>query len=219
MEYMERIEVAIKAKLTNKYSLNHGFFWYKNETLYADKTIHFFINKEIANSFIAPQEGFLKSFKFNYKDEGSPPSNMALETLSLGKISRLYKELSNDVEKVQIALEFNCSSSILTSWLIYLTNVRNVCAHHSRLWNKKITADRPTIPFREKFKFNGTMTNDFNTTMYGIISIINRLLISFNSENHFIEKIDSLIDEYSIKTELMGFPEDWKMNAHWRKEL
>lgn len=218
MEYMERIEVAVKAKLTNKYGLNHGFFWYTNDALYVDKAIHYSINSEIAETFVNPQEGFLKSFKFNYKDEPSPPSNMALETLTLGKLSRLYKGLDNGVEKIEIASEFNCISSTLTSWLIYLTNVRNVCAHHSRLWNKKITADRPFIPSRKDYKFNGTMTEDFNTTMYGIISIINRLLLSFNPENRFIEKIESLIEEYSIETKLMGFPENWKNEAHWYKE-
>ena len=143
---------------------------------------------------------------------------MAFETLTLGKLSRLYKGLNNDAEKVEIASEFNCVSSLLTSWLIYLTNVRNVCAHHSRLWNKKITADRPTIPSREKFKFNGTMTDDFNTTMYGIVSIMNKLLLSFNPENRFILKIENLIEEYSIDATLMGFPADWKTEAHWYKE-
>lgn len=218
IEYMERIEVAVKAKLTNKYSVNHGFFWYTNDALFANKEIFYNINTEIAETFAEPQEGFLKSFKFNYNSEPSPPSNMALETLTLGKVSRLYKGLNNNAEKVEIANEFNLVSSLLTSWLVYLTNVRNVCAHHSRLWNKKITADRPTIPGRDKFKFNGTMTDDFNTTMYGIISIMNKLLMSFNPENHFILKIEKLIEEYSINAILMGFPEDWKTEAHWYKE-
>jgi len=218
IEYMERIEVAVKAKLTNKYSINHGFFWYKNDALFADKEIYYNINTEIAETFVEPQEGFLKSFKFNYKSEPSPPSNMALETLTLGKLSRLYKGLHNNAEKIEIANEFNLVSSLLTSWLVYLTNVRNVCAHHSRLWNKKITADRPTVPGREKFRFNGTMTDDFNTTMYGIISIMNKLLISFNPENRFTLKIENLIEEYSINATLMGFPEDWKTEAHWYKE-
>jgi abortive infection bacteriophage resistance protein len=218
IEYMERIEVAVKAKLTNMYSLSYGFFWYTKEELFADREIFHNINEEIAKTFENPQEGFLKSFKFNYKSEPCPPSNMALETLTLGKLSKLYKGLKNDEEKVEIATEFNLVSSLLTSWLVYLTNVRNVCAHHSRLWNKKITADRPTIPSREKFKFNGTMTNDFNTTMYGVISIINKVLLSFNPENHFILKIENLINEYSVDVSLMGFPEDWKTEAHWYKE-
>lgn len=62
------------------------------------------------------------------------------------------------------------------------------------------------------------MTTDFNTTMYGIASMINRLLFTINPNNSFIHKIESLIDEYSINTSLMGFPADWKTNAHWHKE-
>lgn len=218
IEYMERIEIAVKAKLTNKYSSAYGFFWYTQNDLFADTEIFYNINKEISESFEDPQEGFLKSFKYNYSSEVSPPSNMALETLTLGKLSRLYKGLKNNEQKIEIANEFNSVSSTLSSWLIYLTNVRNVCAHHSRLWNKKITADRPFIPSRERYKFNGTMTNDFNTTIYGVISIINRLLMSFNSENRFIEKIESLIEEYSIDTNFMGFPTNWKTEAHWYNE-
>lgn len=35
-EYLERIEVAMRAKLTNYFSLNHGFFWLRNKDLFAD---------------------------------------------------------------------------------------------------------------------------------------------------------------------------------------
>jgi abortive infection bacteriophage resistance protein len=86
---------------------------------------------------------------------------MALETLTMGKLTRLYKALKNDTEKMQIASDFNLPSSILTSWIIYLTNVRNICAHHARLWNKRVTADQPLIPSREKYKFKGEITSNF----------------------------------------------------------
>lgn len=218
IEYMERIEIAVKAKLTNKYSLRDGFFWYTKKELYADANIYMTVNEKIAKAFAQPQEGFLKAYKFKYPSEPSPPSNMALETLTLGNLSRLYKGLDNNEIKIEIATEFGLASSTLTSWLIYLTNVRNICAHHSRLWNKKITADRPSIPNRKNYKFNGTMTNDFNTTMYGVISIMNRLLLSFNPDNRFILKIEKLIAEYAIDTFFMGFPANWKTDAHWHKE-
>lgn len=215
IEYLERIEVALRAKMTNQYSLEYGFFWYRDDSLYADKDTHELINGEIEKSFENPQENFLRSFKFKYTSETHPPSNMALEILTLGKLSRLFKGLNNDQIKSNISSEFNLPPTTLSSWFIYLTNVRNVCAHHSRLWNKKITADRPSIPTRQKFKFHGEITDDFNTTMYGIISMIYRLLNSFNKENMFIEKIEALIEEYSVDTSLMGFPEKWKKTATW----
>jgi abortive infection bacteriophage resistance protein len=217
-EYLERIEVAMRAKLTNYFSIKYGFFWLTNKNLFADLTIHQSIINEITETFLNPQESYLKSFKRKYTSEAFPPSNMALETLTMGKITRLYKSLKNDTEKMQIAKDFNLPPNILTSWIIYLTNIRNICAHHSRLWNKRVTADQPIIPSREKYKFNGEITPNFHITIYGVISIINRLLSSFNPKNSFIAKIEAIIEEHNIDTSLMNFPNNWKEVATWRNE-
>jgi len=217
-EYLERIEVALRTKITNYYCLKHGFFWYTDATLFTDVNLYKGVLAEINESFVTPQESYLRSFKLKYTAETHPPSNMALETLTMGKLVRLYKALKDNDEKKLIARDFNLPPTHLTTWFVYLTNVRNVCAHHSRLWNKKVTADRPQIPTRERFKFHGTITPDFNTTMYGIISMINRLLLSFNNPNNFTAKIEGLIEAHSIDTSLMGFPADWKQNAPWRNE-
>jgi abortive infection bacteriophage resistance protein len=215
-EYLERIEIYLRAKLTDKYSFSHGFFWYNNSDLFDDKDIYDKINNEIKEAFDDPKEQFLKFFKHKYTSESIPPSNMALEILSLGKLARLYKALKNKDGKFEIASEFNLPSSTITSWYIYLANVRNICAHHSRLWNKKITADRPIFPTREKYKFKGETFDDSNTTLYGIISLIDRLLRSFNPQNTFTQKIEQLIEAYSIDATLMGFPEKWKVTANWK---
>jgi abortive infection bacteriophage resistance protein len=44
IDYLERIEVAVKAKLTNKYSLKNDFFWYTKKELFADNEIYYSIN-------------------------------------------------------------------------------------------------------------------------------------------------------------------------------
>lgn len=215
-EYLERIEICLRANLTDKYSATHGFFWYNNSDLFEDQGIFDNINKEIREAFDDPKEQFLKWFKYKYTSEDIPPSNMALEILSLGKLARLYKALKNKDGKLEFAKEFELPSATITSWYIYLANVRNICAHHSRLWNKKITADRPIFPNREKYRFRGENFEDSNTTLYGIISLIDRLLISFNPQNTFTQKIEHLIVEYSIDTTQMGFPESWEETANWK---
>lgn len=217
LEYLERIEVALRAKLTDIYSNNYGFYWYIDINLYEDKSVFHLINKEISDNFVEPQERFLKSFKNKYTSEILPPSNMAVEILSLGKLARLYKGLKNNQEKMSIANDFGLPSTVLSSWFIYLNNVRNVCAHHSRLWNRRITANRPTIPSRKKYKFYGDIPSDFNITLYGTVSMIDRLLKNINSSNTFIEKIITLIDENpSVNYRLMGFPDNFKENPAWK---
>lgn len=214
-DYMERIEVALRAKLTDKYSLDHGFYWYVNMDLFDDNRIYDSINTEIKVKFKNPQERFLRAFKNKYSSESVPPSNMAMEILTLGKLSRLYKGLKNNKEKMAIAQDFNLPSTILSSWLVYLTNIRNICAHHSRLWNRTLSADRPVIPTREKYKFKGDLSPDFNTSMYGVIAITDRLLTAINPTNSFIPKVMELLNQHPIDPLLMGFPEDWKINATW----
>ena len=186
LEYLERIEIALRARLTDKFSNSFGFYWYTDKSLFEDYGVFDSINKEITEHYTDPQERFLKAFKNKYTSESTPPSNMALEILTLGKLSRLYRGLKNKDDKVEIAADFQFPSTILSSWFIYLTNVRNICAHHSRLWNRKVSADRPLIPNRKKYQFKGAVPEDFNTTVYGIISMIDRLLCAINPNKRFL---------------------------------
>ncbi len=44
---------------------------------------------------------------------------------------------------------------------------------------------------------------------------LSRLLNAINPANSFLQKLSDLIETYSIKTQYMGFPDDWKINAAW----
>lgn len=217
MEYMERIEVVLRAKLTNYYSLEHGFFWYTNEVLFEEKSRALWesVLHDIRTDFKEPKEQFLRAFRRNYPAEPLPPSQMALEVLSLGKLARLHKALKTDDIKRRIAAEFRQAPSTLDTWFVWLANVRNVCAHHGRLWNRIISADRPTIPSRKEFKFPVPMPEDANTTMYGAVALIHHLLKQFNPGNAFTTKIEALIRKYQVDATKMGFPANWETMAVW----
>lgn len=142
---------------------------------------------------------------------------MAMEVLTLGKLARLFKGLHNNQEKGSISNDFGLPSRILSSWFNYLNNVRNICAHHGRLWNRSITADKAKIPSRKKYEFNGGIPENFNSSCYGVISMIDRLLLKINPNNRFILKVIELIDNHKeIYIQLMGFPKDWRTNPAWK---
>lgn len=220
LEYLERIEIALRARLTDKYVINHGFFWYIKREFYADLDIFKYVNNEIIKIFENPQDLFLKNFIRTYDEEPMPPSNMAMEILTFGKLSQLYTGLKNGVEKQEIAKEFGVPTSILSSWFTSLTIVRNICAHHSRLCNRRLTANQPLIPQRKEYKFNNGLPPDFQTTFYCIVTIIQRLLESINPSNRFIERITALFDEYpNIEINLLGFTNNWKEDPAWKREV
>jgi abortive infection bacteriophage resistance protein len=218
LSYMDRIEVSFRAHLIDEYSLKHGFFWYTNQNLYEDWNIHEKIVNEITERFHEPQERFLRAYKSKYFSETHPPSNMAMEVLSFGKLSKIYAGLKNDETKLKIAKNLTLPNPIiLTSWLIHLTHVRNACAHHARIWNRGFTAERPKIPSRKDYKFYGELPINFNQSLYGVISIMARLLSIVNQKNNFIPKFSSLLDQHpKIEQSRMGFPNDWKENPAWK---
>lgn len=85
-----------------------------------------------------------------------------------GFLSKLYRNLSEDVKKHIAKIYYNVPYLYLESWLQTLSNVRNVCAHYGRLYNKKLTF-KPRLFKEEVKKFDNRFT-------FAAIYIIQRLL-------------------------------------------
>lgn len=65
------------------------------------------------------------------------PIWVAVEVIDFGSISILYSGLKYK-HRQQIAEKYETSEDVFTSWIHSLNIVRNICAHHSRLWNTNI---------------------------------------------------------------------------------
>jgi abortive infection bacteriophage resistance protein len=58
------------------------------------------------------------------------------EFLTFGTTSRILNELSGPLQK-RIAEDFGVAKEqILTNWVAALVDLRNICAHHDRLFNR-----------------------------------------------------------------------------------
>lgn len=228
LEYLERIEVCFRTRMLNTYSVSHGFYWFVEKENFLSKIdlrdekeevlgYQNYVLKSIDESYEKPKEQFIKAFKNKYTAERRPPENMAFEILSFGKIIKLYTCLKNDDLKNSVANSFNLpNGKMLVNWLLFLNDVRNVCAHHSRLWNRKFTANKLIFPTRKKNKIEGDIPEHANANVYGAIIAINHLLLSFNPSNTFTEKIERLLVDHQIAASNLGFPENWQKNAPWK---
>ena len=77
----------------------------------------------------------------NIEKYGDLPIWAAVEIMSMGTVSQLYGNLDqskSDVARL-IARDFDVKPFILRSWLRHLTYIRNICGHHSRLYNRIMT--------------------------------------------------------------------------------
>lgn len=116
----------------------HGPFWFQNQAIFKDPLKHAETLTKISLEFNRSDEEFIHSFKQHYINPLTP-SWMMMEITSFGAMSQLYKNLKPGREKREIAHFFGLSDSIFVTWLHSIVYLRNVCAHHTRLWNRAMS--------------------------------------------------------------------------------
>jgi abortive infection bacteriophage resistance protein len=64
-----------------------------------------------------------------------PPLWMIIEALSLGTCSKMFDNIQSKEIWNAISSYLGQHTTVLESWIRSLAYIRNLCAHHSRLWN------------------------------------------------------------------------------------
>lgn len=98
----------------------------------------------------------------------------------------------------------------LPSWLQSISQIRNICAHHGRLWNKN-------LPGRPKLLLNppNTWISDVppakeHHMLYIHLCCMKYLLNIISPGNHFTPKLAALFSKYpNIDPKALGMKADW----------
>src|SRR5690606_9309497 len=200
---LEKIEVTIRSKMINVLSHHNGSFWYNQSNLFNNSQKHIDTLAKLRDEFNRSDEQFLKSFKRKYSNP-LPPSWMLLEMASVGQLSRLYKNLKPRRAKRDIANYFGLDTATFESWLHSFVYVRNVCAHHARLWNRTIRI-LPVIPTNPSntwlirtHAISSTSSDpaQLNKRTYYILSMIIYFLDVINPNHTFKTKVMDLLIKY-----------------------
>jgi abortive infection bacteriophage resistance protein len=204
---IERIEVALRATITRVLSETYGPHWFMQpepfESVEAYNKIQGIIKEATLNANPRKQDGFIRDYYQAYTSPEFPPSWMTMEVLSMGAASFTLKLLRIDLQK-KIAKSFKINAYFLSSWVHALTYTRNLCAHHSRLWNRTFTI-RP----REDKQLGIPMTplGKFYTQSV----IIDVLLKAVAPDSHWSKRLATLFAEHpAVDITQMGFPKDYR---------
>lgn len=213
---IEKIEVAIRSAATNYVSADLcDIFWMTNPKYFHSKDIFRKTQERIQAELERTKEDFIRHFQSKYSNP-YPPAWMIAETISLGVLSNLCNNLKSRALSKQIAAHFALPLSVFQSWLLSLINLRNMCGHHHRVWNRDI----PLVPANLKsptFPWINLAATDVKR-MYFRVCIIKYLLFTVSPNNRFTGKLESLLAGYpAIDIKAMGFPCGWQNEPLWRK--
>lgn len=96
------------------------------------------------------------------------------------------------------------------SWVHTLNYVRNICAHHARLWNREIKIVPSLLRFSKEKVWIANPEEVKRSKVYYTLCMINYLLQSVNPNSSFSLRLKQLIAEYSPKLTSMGFTDSWE---------
>jgi abortive infection bacteriophage resistance protein len=214
LDAIERIEVSVRAQWAYQLAHHHGAhayidcalahspsLWLKN----LDK-----LKEEVKH---AKDEPFIKHLLVTYT-EPLPPVWAVCEVISFGLLSRWYNNLKPMPTRRAIANVYKVDQKVFQSWLHHLSIVRNVCAHHARLWNREFTIT-PELP-KNKPAYLAKEVVQGSRKLYNTLVIILHCIDLVDKHHQWRSDLRSLIAHYGIATEAMGFPKDWQDRIIWK---
>ena len=214
---LQTVEVAMRAKVIYHFSMQHGPFWFMDDTL-ADKKSLFDDNmanlqKEVKRSY----EDFIKEHYEKYDVPSMPPAWKTLEVASFGTLSKLFSNFNDPAVKKLVSEDFDIPAyKFLRSWMKCLTVVRNCCAHHARLWNQRFPF-APKLPNKHMPSAWINQQPTATKSLYPHLCCLIYWLNSIKPDNSFVADFKQLLAKYpNIDPKAMGFPIDWQNEQLWK---
>ncbi|HFK5512586.1 TPA: Abi family protein [Elizabethkingia anophelis] len=220
-DIIERIEISLRTKLI--YYLSHEFnaWWFQNFDIFSDNRALAKTLASIDGELFRTKEKTISEHFKKYKNDGRfPPSWKTLEQTSFGTLSKLYGNLKNTVSsKDKIAHEFGAvNHTFLPSWLQSIAQIRNYCAHHSRLWNKNLPG-KPKLLHKAPFEWIEDIPEESEfKNLYIHLCLMKYLLNIIHPGNDFTQRLSALLTKYpTVDPKALGMKTNWTNEKLWKK--
>jgi len=216
---IERIEIALRTQMIYHVSLNHGPLWYQDASLFSNPVYHANNLSSLMREFGYSQEIFIKDHRRRHPTS-NPESWKILEIASLGTLSKYYKLLKHNLPaKSAIAngMGLNLHTE-LSSWLESITYVRNIVAHHSRLYERTMVK-RPTLNITNPQLdwLNNSVSEEQQKKVFLIVSCMLYICNKVTPGHSIKQKIKELIQEnHPFPIHKFGFSDDWELQNLWK---
>lgn len=232
LDAIERIEVAVRSDIAyllgakdpfalENPNLFHANFTSKSDPSTGETQYQAWIRHHdvIVNR---SRETFVEHFKSKY---GLPlPIWVSIELWDFGLLSHFFVGMTLQ-DRQLIANKYGVANGkIMGTWLRTLNYVRNIAAHHHRLWNKNLV-DQPSMPKQNAMpQFNPLRGQPFVVArMYSVLCISVHFLNSVCPESSWTTRLLDLLETLepipNVSLAQMGFPSGWKSHEFWQTKF
>jgi abortive infection bacteriophage resistance protein len=214
LDAIERIEVAIRTQFSFQLGHRYDAHPHLKSALFKQSWDYNKHVNQLQKDAQQSKEAFIQHLLVKYA-ELLPPIWAVVEIMTLGQLSKWYANLKSGADRNLVAHMYDCDEVNLVSFMHHLSTVRNICAHHSRLWNREFTftfklpRQRPQALLSS---FNPQEPRRIYNTLVMLLYLMNRIA----PNHHWRNRLLDLLNRHHIDAARMGFPDDWKIRSIWR---
>lgn len=218
MRGTEHVEVALRGSWAYQLSQIGDGHSYLDTKYYSDRKEFLSNLSKLTGEVGRSKETYIKHYRDKYSNPALPPVWMVAEMMSFGQISRWYSNLKDRSLKNRIAEPMQLSGTVLVPLISHLTNIRNICAHHGRLWNRGfLRPPRLSLnpdDLKNSLDLNGTQSP---AKLYNTICMIAHIVRTVAPNSSWIQDIRvHLLSHPTNDLAAMGFPDDWTNRPIWQ---
>ena len=199
MTYLEEIEIAFRALISNYHAMKYGALGYLNPSGFDPHHNHqAFMSKIERLMEVNEKEDFVKHHKNKYG--GIMPVWAAMELFSFGTLTYFFIDMKAADKKELMSRSFDLNYRTVEDRLLCLSDLRNACAHYTRLFAN---------PFTNAPKSADDLGFEPDNTLKTYLAVTRSLYPDKSKwENEFIPTIEGLIHEYDMVKYMDGY--GWK---------
>lgn len=226
---IERIEVSVRCQIVYYLSHKYGSHWQDNPTIFKGpitrklsngktQTIDVFdeIQRHISDQLKNNRaELFIQHYANTYDMPKNPPSWMCIEIMYFNHLSRICNYLKQRSDVSSISSFFDLPPKTFNSWLHTINYVRNICAHHARLWNRNFHIVPEKLGFSRHRVWISNPSTVQRGRVYYFLCMVNYILQTINPNTTFSARLKNLIGQYNPPLQAMGFPTNWELDQIW----
>ena len=220
LDAIERIEVAIRTQFAYEIAHRHGAHAFMNQQYFKNTYKWNKLIENLQGEIDRADEVFIDHYKRNYDHPNMPPIWASCEVMSFGHLSKWYQLLAPRHTRKAISGHFDCAEMQFEGLLHHLVYLRNTCAHHSRLWNRKFTktiAKPRNKPFGLAQQCNFDQTTSADRKLYNSLVFLLYFMDKIAPQHTWRSRLLRLFNtHHNIPKAWMGFPEQWASHPIWQ---
>ncbi|MDD2711079.1 MAG: Abi family protein [Verrucomicrobiae bacterium] len=216
MEAVKRLEVSVRSHWAYVLAHAHGIQAYENPQVFHNPQRHHNALARLDEELERSEEVFVAHHRKKY-GMNRPPIWAACEIMSFGLLSRFYENIRRDRDRKEIARAFGLFQENLKSLLEHAVYVRNLCAHHARLWNRRFTVT-VSLPSHQPAAAVASLHPKEDRLIYNTLVLLAHIVDVVEPRNHWAHRLLALLRAQIFPvTRHMGFPDDWQSRPIWSR--